>query len=454
MYKSGHPMAQSWAAAYANARRHPKADGGGIQGFAAGGGTSSGNPGGASTNSAGLFGYGSQPNYGYSPQFAQLLGSMGYQGSPQLNNMTGVIPETGPKGSPVTNPFGTSNGGTPSFGGMGFSSTGYAPGAITPGNTNIAPTVQSFVPPVPAPAAASTTPADLSVINGTLITPVIPSDPGGSARGGTVKKHFQTGGSPMLGGPTGLTMPTTPTTASPIYQQNLQQFQSLSPQQLQQAVLMYGANSPRGQIAARVLQQKRLMPNAGQPAQLNPAAIPTGQGQARGGRARRYDVGGAVGYLDGNTPGRTDVLHIAPPGGSYVIPADVVAGLGEGNSIAGAAVLDRAFQIGPHNTPLTAGRRGPGVGIPKAAPTYGAFQREFYDALPTAKKGGATKHEKGIGVPTPIIAASGEYIVAPHIVRAIGGGDIKRGHEVLDAWILKKRQEVIDTMKKLKPPKK
>ncbi len=42
---------------------------------------------------------------------------------------------------------------------------------------------------------------------------------------------------------------------------------------------------------------------------------------------------------------------MAVPPGSYVIPSDVVSGLGEGNTKAGADALYKQFKMGPYGTP-------------------------------------------------------------------------------------------------------
>lgn len=285
-------------------------------------------------------------------------------------------------------------------------------------------------------------------------------DSGGGKRGGSVGKGIK--GYDVGGGLDPATFqPTTPQAANPVASAQTQKYAQMSPEQLQQLAMVFG-NTPQGQLVNRVLQQKRMMPNqpmaaAAQPAKptmamLNPAQPQQQQTAARGGRARHFDTGGAVGYLHGDTPGRTDVLNIAPPAGSYVVPADIVSGLGEGNSIAGAAILNRAFGMGPWDTSQPPAHRGAGVGIPKPPPTYGEFQKDFRASLPTAKKGG--KVEEHAGQPTPIIAASGEFIISPRVVRAIGGGNLTKGHTALDTWILKRRKQNVEEQRKLKPPKK
>lgn len=106
-------------------------------------------------------------------------------------------------------------------------------------------------------------------------------------------------------------------------------------------------------------------------------------------------------------PGRTDTRNVSLPNGAYVIPADIVSALGEGNTLAGAAVLDSLF--------------------------------------PTRTGG---------GTPVPIIIAGGEYVVSPGDCRRIGGGNVKHGHSTLDKFVLDVRKQTINELKKLPGPQK
>lgn len=117
-----------------------------------------------------------------------------------------------------------------------------------------------------------------------------------------------------------------------------------------------------------------------------------------------------VGPLHSRVPGRTDHLAITVPEGSFVIPADVVSYLGEGNSTAG---LDRASEMFPSPRALRAN-----------------------------------------GGKVPIAAAGGEFVVDPETVKQIGGGDLKRGHDRLDQFVLKTRQQHINHLKRLPRPEK
>jgi hypothetical protein len=53
-----------------------------------------------------------------------------------------------------------------------------------------------------------------------------------------------------------------------------------------------------------------------------------------------------------------------------------------------------------------------------------------------------------------IVAAGGEFIVPPDKVAELGGGDLKRGHDLLDAMVKHIRKTTIKTLKRLPGPKK
>ena len=55
---------------------------------------------------------------------------------------------------------------------------------------------------------------------------------------------------------------------------------------------------------------------------------------------------------------------------------------------------------------------------------------------------------------SPIVAAGGEYVIHPHVIRILGGGDIHKGHEVLDEFVTSGRGKIVKVMKNLPGPKK
>ncbi len=145
----------------------------------------------------------------------------------------------------------------------------------------------------------------------------------------------------------------------------------------------------------------------------------TFKGRARGGEvldmARRYANGGSVlppGLVAGNTPGRADALDVAVPNGAYIIPADCVSGIkgADNNTEAGAEIWKQI--------------------LPKPTQGYAA------------------------GGPVDIKISHGEIVVGPDQVAALGGGDIQKGHRIMDALIHRVREENINHLASLPPPAK
>ena len=142
--------------------------------------------------------------------------------------------------------------------------------------------------------------------------------------------------------------------------------------------------------------------------------------KAEGGPMRAPAPAGAsdgvhLGAIHSPVAGRTDHLPMHVPSGSYVIPADIVSSLGEGNTMAG----------------------------------YRAVKMMFRDAAAGAYAAGG-----GVGEPVPIVAAGGEYVLSPDEVIWAGKGDLDAGHRALDNWITGTRKELIKTLQKLPPPRK
>jgi len=150
------------------------------------------------------------------------------------------------------------------------------------------------------------------------------------------------------------------------------------------------------------------------------------------------------GMIKSAVPGRTDKLPITVGGGAYVLPADHVSAIGQGNSAAGADILNKTFKMGPYatsgigkiSTNLKAGR----APVPKLG---------RMTATPKFARGG---HRPGRHV--PIVAAGGEFVIPPEKVAEIGSGDQERGHKILDHWVQATRRKHITTLRGLKPPKK
>jgi hypothetical protein len=133
-----------------------------------------------------------------------------------------------------------------------------------------------------------------------------------------------------------------------------------------------------------------------------------------------------VGPIHSPVAGRTDHLPMHVPGGSYVIPADIISAMGEGNTMAGFRVAKMIFSGNPYGA--------------KGAP-YGA-------ELPRRATGGPA------GGPVAIVAAGGEYVIHPDDVIGIGDGDLDEGHKTLDSFVKKMRAKTVQTLQKLPGPKK
>jgi hypothetical protein len=134
---------------------------------------------------------------------------------------------------------------------------------------------------------------------------------------------------------------------------------------------------------------------------------------AAGGYAKGGDTGKVHhGPIPSPVAGRTDHLPMHVSSGSYVLPADIVSALGEGNTMNGFKIVDDM---------------------------------------------NAQHHDDGRfanGGTVPIVAAGGEYVIPPHAVAGFGKGSLDTGHKVLDEFVKHVRAKTIKTLQKLPGPKK
>jgi hypothetical protein len=154
------------------------------------------------------------------------------------------------------------------------------------------------------------------------------------------------------------------------------------------------------------------------------------------------------GLIGGGGFGRTDRLPLSVAAGSHVLPADVVSGLGQGNTLAGAKVLEASLATGPWGMRIPHEDRGHG---PPRAPTVPSFLQP--------QAGGGDPHS------TSILAAAGEIVVPSRDVVALGERAIAQGlgkkgqsaadvgHDLLDRMIHNVRQFNIAWLQKAPPPK-
>ncbi len=269
-------------------------------------------------------------------------------------------------------------------------------------------------------------------------------------------------------------------TETPQAQAMIQRFSGMPGEQLQELTARLGPGSAAGQLAQRVLRQKRILPSSGEMGfgqaggrgMPRPPAAPTfedplkdaaanlkslkGIGGSSDTDAEGFAAGGmphlgrglmplearnalrtmaappTKGFLATSTPGRSDVIKGTPAADSYVLPADLVSGIGHGNSLAGGKILDSMFKSGPYGMALP--HAGGGRGPPRPPPAF---------------------HMKAGGVPpekVDVMLAGGEYVVEPEAVLAIGGGNAKRGHRILDAFVKHMRAKTIKQMSSLPGP--
>lgn len=155
----------------------------------------------------------------------------------------------------------------------------------------------------------------------------------------------------------------------------------------------------------------------------------------------RDAAGGSSGLIHGTTGGRTDNRDMTVPQGAYIVPADIVSGMGQGNTIAGGAVLGKLMNRGPYNMNIPRAMKGSRTGPRHSSKSFNSTTSfSFAD-------GGGT------GEGTPIVAAAGEYVIHPDDVRRLGGGDLDTGHDILDAFVKHMRDKTIKTLRKLPGPK-
>lgn len=169
-----------------------------------------------------------------------------------------------------------------------------------------------------------------------------------------------------------------------------------------------------------------------------PTMNPTWQEKAEARTMTRGPILSAV-------PGRTDAHFTHVPSGSYVIPADIVSGHGQGNTLAGSNSLQKMFKMGPYGSAMP--HMGGHSTVPRP-PKLGKL----------ASGGG--KYGDHVGKPVKVKLAGGEIVVPPEHVLETMERITKRkltldeAHRIMDAWILSERKKLRKTLAKLPPPAK
>ncbi len=132
-------------------------------------------------------------------------------------------------------------------------------------------------------------------------------------------------------------------------------------------------------------------------------------------KRRAKAAGGPVheGPIISSVPGRTDAHEMDVPASSYVIPAHVVSGLGQGNTLAGMEKIKSMFPD-RHAARLAHGGEVPNKGV-------------------------------------PIASAGGEFVVTPEQIIA-KYGSLKRGHQMLDKFCKTYTKKLVKQISKLPGP--
>ena len=236
----------------------------------------------------------------------------------------------------------------------------------------------------------------------------------------------------------------------------------------------------RGKSQATISSNIREMIASGHPRdQAVAAALSTA-------RTARAD-GGKVysGAIKSSVAGRTDHLPMHVPSGAYVIPADIISAMGEGNTLAGFKVANSIFSQPFYGSRGMAGGANPY--IPTKAP-YGTGRGQPYDKAPlpygssppaslperriafskalppapgplgttsttTTQPGSYMRASGGEVDAVPIVAAGGEYVISPDDVTNLGKGSMDDGHRILDEFVKRMRSKTIKTLQKLPGPK-
>ena len=177
---------------------------------------------------------------------------------------------------------------------------------------------------------------------------------------------------------------------------------------------------------------------------MNNALTIARSSRAEGGRTKDHS-----GPIHSPVAGRTDHLPMHVRSGSYVIPADIISAMGEGNTMSGFKIARRMFSSKPYF------QEGEHPYESSGAPYHGNNGPYNSNSGPYGAKlgkaeGGQVDNESLV----PIVAAGGEYVISPEEINKIGQGDMDHGHKILDEFVKNFRQKTIKTLKNLPGPKK
>lgn len=202
---------------------------------------------------------------------------------------------------------------------------------------------------------------------------------------------------------------------------------------------LVNSGRPQKQAVAIALSESRRSKKADGGMQMGTTTTTTGPTPFFGGAPKEVEKKIHVGAIHSSVAGRTDHLPVHVWSGSYVIPADIISHMGEGNTMAGFKVAKEVFEKPTYM------KGTPGM------PTFegGMPGQPALPEMPKKAEGGGVTKDA-----VPVVLAGGEYVIHPDDVQRIGGGDLDSGHAKLDRFVKAMRAKAIATLSKLPGPKK
>ena len=142
------------------------------------------------------------------------------------------------------------------------------------------------------------------------------------------------------------------------------------------------------------------------------------------------------GPVMGSSMGRADRVNSRVQNGAYVLPADIPSALGAGNSLAGHTILGKML--------------GSSTNVKPVKPTFPKLPNApKLPKITGAKKGGKVSDDQDT---LPVSLSDGEFVVSKEDCQKLGGGNLEKGHRILDHFVMHVRHKHIDTLKRLPGP--
>jgi hypothetical protein len=148
------------------------------------------------------------------------------------------------------------------------------------------------------------------------------------------------------------------------------------------------------------------------------------------------------GFIPGTSGGRSDTVPMSVKKGAYVVPADIVSALGDGNSQAGASKLASKFGA-PYGAPMPKIGRAP-------KPHFMGIQKTAKPIRQRFANGGIDGDQSPVA---DIIASHGEFVLSPEQLEA-RFGSLDLAHEAMDKFVENVRKKNAKISRKLPGPKK